>query len=160
MKQTETVFDAVECFICTKHRLGSNAQGGIMYEDEYVYVGHRHTLGGPSVYRGWMIVETKRHVADLGELDDDEAASIGVTVNRVARALRSAGAEHVYAFVLGDAVPHLHVHLAPRYADTPREYWGPHLDEWPDAPRVDAGAIPQVVTDLRDLFDAPPTPRP
>ncbi|HYN33309.1 MAG TPA: HIT family protein [Ilumatobacteraceae bacterium] len=116
--------DAVECFICSKHQQGNDAQGGILYEDELVYVGHLHTMGAPSVYRGWLIVETKRHVADLGDLGDDEAAAIGVTVNRVSRVLRSAGAEHVYAFVLGDAVPHLHVHLAPRYADTPREYWG------------------------------------
>ena len=152
MEQTEAVLDPEVCFICAKHQRGDRAQGGILYEDDLIYVGHRHTLGRPSAYRGWLIVETKRHVAELGELDDDEAASIGVTVNRFARALRSAGAEHVYAFVLGDAVPHLHVHLAPRYPGTPREYWGTRLDEWPDAPRVDPAAMAEFVSDLREVL--------
>ena len=34
-------------------------------------------------------------------------------------------------------VPHLHVHLAPRYPGTPRDYWGSRLRDWPDAPQVD-----------------------
>lgn len=152
VEQTEAMPDPQECFICAKHQEGDEAQGGILYEDDLVYVGHRHTTSKPSAYRGWLIVETKRHVADLGDLDDNEAASIGLTVNRVARALRAFGAEHVYAFVFGDAVPHLHVHLAPRYPDTPREYWGTRLDEWPDAPQVDPAAMTAVVTNLRRLL--------
>ncbi len=84
VKQTETMSDPVDCFICIRHQQGNDAQGGILYEDDFVYVGHLPTMGRPSAYRGWLIVETKRHVADLGELDDDETASIGVTVNRVA----------------------------------------------------------------------------
>ncbi len=36
---------------------------------------------------------------------------------RVSRALKErVGAEHVDAFVLGDAVPQLHVHVVPRYS--------------------------------------------
>jgi histidine triad (HIT) family protein len=43
---------------------------------------------------------------------------------RASRALReAAGAEHVYAQVIGDRVPHLHVHLLPRYPGTPEDYW-------------------------------------
>jgi hypothetical protein len=32
-------------------------------------------------------------------------------------------------------VPHLHVWLAPRYAGTPREFWGMRLAEWPGPPK-------------------------
>ena len=28
----------------------------------------------------------------------------------------------------------MHIHLVPRYPGAPREYWGVHVDEWPDAP--------------------------
>ncbi len=95
------------------------------------------------------MVETKRHIAGLGDLTDDEAAAIGRLLNRVARVQKEiGGAEHVYAFVYGGGVPHLHVHLAPRYPGTPRQYWGTHLTEWPDAPRVDEAEMRQLVSSL------------
>lgn len=52
---------------------------------------------------------------------------------RLSRALVGIGAEHVYALVLGHHVAHLHLHLLPRYPNTPREYWWPRIDEWPAA---------------------------
>ena len=129
--------DSVGCFVCDKHRLGPAAEGGVLYEDELVYAGHVHAMGRPTAYRGYLIVEPKRHARGLGDLTDDEASAVGRLTNRLARLLKEdMGAEHVYAFVLGDGVPHLHVHVAPRYPGTPREYWGPGLNDWPQAPRV------------------------
>ncbi len=52
-----------------------------------------------------------------------------------------AGADHVYAAVLGNRASHLHVHLLARYPGTPREFWGLNADEWPGAGR---GSEPQV----------------
>jgi len=37
-------------------------------------------------------------------------------------------------FILGDGVPHVHVHVIGRYPGAPREYRGPGVDEWPDCP--------------------------
>jgi len=48
----------------------------------------------------------------------------------------------VYTFVIGDGVPHFHMHVVPRYPGAPREYWGVHVDEWPGAPR---GGPPEIV---------------
>ena len=138
------------CFICEKQAQGDAAEGGVLYEDDLVYVGHLHTMGKPGAYRGYLMVETKRHAPGLGDLTDHEAAAVGRMMNRASRALREcAGAEHVYAFVYGGGVPHLHVHLAPRYPDTPREYWGPKLREWPNAPTVDPDSMRGLVDDLR-----------
>ena len=138
------------CFVCEKHAQGDAAERGVLYQDDLVYAGHLHTMGGPPVYRGYLMVETKRHVAGLGDLLDDEAAAVGRLVNRAARALKEcAGSEHVFAFVYGTGVPHLHVHLAPCYPDTPREFWGPRIREWPDAPTVDPVSMRQLVADLR-----------
>jgi histidine triad (HIT) family protein len=139
------------CFICDKHAEGGTAEGGVLYEDDLVYVGHLHTMGSPTVYRGYLMVETKRHVAGLGELSDDEAAAVGRLVNRASRALRNgAGADHVFAYVYGTGIPHLHVHLAPRYPETPREFWGPSIREWPEAPMVDPISMRRLVEELRE----------
>jgi histidine triad (HIT) family protein len=86
----------------------------------------------------------------LGDLTDREAGALGLLVNRLARALKDvAEAEHVYSFVLGDGLAHLHFVLAPRYAGTPREYWGVRLREWPDAPRVGEDEMRSLVARLR-----------
>ena len=129
------------CFICTKHAQGDAAPGGVIYDDGVAYAGHAHPLQGSDVYLGFLAVEPKRHAARLGDLNDEESQRIGWLTNRLARALREvAGAEHVYSFVFGDgpAGSHLHVMLMPRYAGTPREYWGlgaVRLREWRDGPR-------------------------
>ena len=67
------------------------------------------------------MIDIKRHVSGLAELQDDESAAVGRMLTRVSRALKACiGAEHIYSFVLGDHVPHLHIHLIPRYPNTPR----------------------------------------
>ena len=135
-----------DCFICRKHRGEVSLPGGAIYEDALVYAGHAQIREGQTVaYLGYLMVEPKRHVPGLPDLTDIEAQALGLLVARVSRALEaSAGAKHVYAFVLGDLVPHLHVHMVPRYPNAPREYWGVHVDEWPNAPH----GGPREITDL------------
>jgi diadenosine tetraphosphate (Ap4A) HIT family hydrolase len=80
-------------------------------------------------------------------------AAIGRLVNDLAAALEaSEHAEHVYSFVLGDDVEHLHVHVIARYAGAPREYWAGRLHRWPDAPRGDAVAITALSDRVRDAL--------
>ncbi len=86
----------------------------------------------------------------MGDLTDAEASTLGVLVNDLARVLKVAeGAEHVYSFVLGHVVPHLHIHVVPRYPGAPRDYWGVRVDEWPDAPRGGVSEITAVCDRLR-----------
>ena len=125
--------------------------GGAIYEDNLVYVGHAQMREGQSTaYLGYLMVETKRHVRSLADLTDTEAQALGLLVARLSRALKaSEGAEHVYAFVLGDHVQHLHIHVVPRYPGAPRKYWGLHVDEWPDAPRGGPSEIESLCARLR-----------
>src|SRR4051812_47981133 len=133
-----------DCFICRKHASGDALGCGVIYEDELVFASHAIPGDDGSAYLGHVFVETRRHVAGLGQLLDAEAAAVGVLVNDVAAALRTSEAgEHVYSHVYGDGVPHLHVHLQARYPDTPRAFWPRRdgnaiivaLSDWPEAPR-------------------------
>ena len=86
---------------------------------------------------------------------------MGWWCTQASRALReAAGAEHVYAAVIGDQTPHLHVHLLPRYPETPREYWWDRVDEWPDARRGAQPEITELVASLRDYLAAAAQPCP
>ena len=54
------------------------------------------------------------------------------------------------------AVPHVHIHVIGRYPGAPREYWGPKVDEWPDAPKGDETAIAALAERIRAWFKANP----
>jgi histidine triad (HIT) family protein len=140
-----------DCFVCRKHRGEIPVPGGAIYEGELVYASH--VLAPPdsgSFYLGYLIAETKRHAPGLADLTDQEAQAIGLLVTRLSRALKQeVGAEHVYSFVLGDAVPHLHVHVVPRYPGAPREYWGVRVDAWPEAPRGGPREVEDLCARLR-----------
>ena len=84
-----------------------------------------HALADPSPLRGWLVLTSERHARALYDLDEVEAAALGPLAARVMRAQRSVlGAEHVYAFAIGDVLRHFHLHLVPRYADTPERLRG------------------------------------
>ena len=142
---------STECFVCRKHRGEVLIPGGIIYEDDLVYGGHAQIREGESTaYLGYLMVETKRHVAGLADLTDIEAQTLGLVVARLSRALKAEKhVEHVYAFVLGDDVAHLHVHVVPRYRGAPHKYRGVRVDEWPDAPRGGPKEIEAICARLR-----------
>jgi histidine triad (HIT) family protein len=151
--------DSAECFVCRKHRdRGSLMPGGPIAEDDLVLVSHiaaRDTAGheGTHAYLGHLFVEPRRHAPGLADLTDAEARSVGSWSALASKALRdAAGAEHVYAAVIGDAVPHLHVHLLPRFPGTPREYWWTRVDEWPEACRGGTAEIAAFVRELRSYL--------
>jgi histidine triad (HIT) family protein len=85
-----------------------------------------HAIAASSPVRGWLVLTAERHIRGLYDLDDAEAARFGSLAARIQRAQREAlGAEHVYAALFAESVRHLHVHLIPRYADTPERLRGP-----------------------------------
>ena len=144
-----------KCFICQKHSGEISVPGGAVYEDDLVFVGHRFPFppGTPpeNVYLGYFFVEPKRHVDSLADLTEAEAKQIGWITTRLGSALKtSEQAEHIYLFVLGQHGRHLHYHVVPRYQNTPRDYWGIHVDEWPDAPRGNGHDIEAVCTRIRN----------
>ncbi|EAU68354.1 HIT family hydrolase [Stigmatella aurantiaca DW4/3-1] len=84
-----------------------------------------HGVAAPSALPGWLVISSERHVRAWYELDDEGARELGPLAARVMRAQREVlGAEHAYAFAIGDVLRHFHLHLVPRFAQTPRRLWG------------------------------------
>jgi len=66
---------------------------------------------------GFAYLEPKRHIAFVTDLDRDEAQTFGAVLAASTRVLKEeTGADILYAYIFGDSVPHLHVHLAPHRA--------------------------------------------
>jgi len=139
------------CFVCRKHKGLEHVPGGAVFEDDLVYSGHAWSVEeGKTPYLGGFIVEPKRHLPTWAELTDEEAERIGRVIRDVSRALKDVlNAEHVYVFVIGHHVPHLHVWVVPRYPETPHEYRGTDVFEWPGRPDGTQAAVVQLCERMR-----------
>ena len=145
------------CFICDKHAGNIQTAGVTIYEDEYVFVGHIDRNGSPN-YLGHIMIDLKRHAPTLGDMNVEEAKAFGVMMARISKALMaSENAEHIYSFVSGNAVPHLHMHLVARYPNTPKEYWGPsEVYDWEHAPMGDNQAVIELCQRLKTYLEEHP----
>ena len=96
---------------------------------------------------GHTLVVPRRHIPDIWELPEADAACLSRTVLRVATALRAAVTPDGLNIIQSNGVaatqtvPHLHVHLVPRWA---ADAMGPI---WPANP---PSHPPQVLDNLRD----------
>jgi diadenosine tetraphosphate (Ap4A) HIT family hydrolase len=82
-------------------------------------------------YRGRCIVAYNGHVNELYELPEAELARFTQDVARAAQAIRTAmGAAKINYGAYSDKLPHLHVHLVPKYVDGPA--WGTTFTMMPE----------------------------
>ncbi len=110
------------CIACDVVRGARRTPGGILHREGGLVL---HALADPSPLRGWLVLTSERHARAWPDLDGAALAALGPLAARAMAAQRTAlGAEHVYAFSIGDAVRHFHLHLVPRYADTPERLRG------------------------------------
>ncbi|WP_242346002.1 HIT family protein [Anaeromyxobacter terrae] len=106
-----------QCIGCAIARGLHRVPGGILRREGGFVL---HALADPSPLRGWLVLTSERHARAWYDLPQDELAAIGPLAARVMAAQREAlGAEHVYAFAIGDVLRHFHLHLVPRFAETP-----------------------------------------
>jgi diadenosine tetraphosphate (Ap4A) HIT family hydrolase len=110
-------FDGTACSMCAAGRPDEDEYGVRIlagrYSDAY--------LQRAAVQRGYTLVIWRgRHVVEPTELSAQEAGGYWLEVLEVARALQ----QHYRPLkmnyeTLGNAVPHLHTHLVPRYVEDP-----------------------------------------
>lgn len=110
------------CLACRIVRDAHRPPGGVIWRLGGLAV---HALADPTPLPGWLVVTSERHARAWYDLEAGELAALGEVAARVMRAQQAAlGAEHVYAFAIGDLLHHFHLHLVPRYADTPARLRG------------------------------------
>lgn len=111
-----------ECLGCRVVTQSQSVPGGVLWRREGLVL---HAVAAPSPLQGWLVITSERHVRGLYDLNAQELQALGPLMGAVMNAQREAlGAEHVYAFAIGDVLRHFHLHLVPRFADTPERLRG------------------------------------
>lgn len=125
------------CLACDLVRGARTVPGGVLLREGGFVL---HAVADRSPLRGWLVLTSERHARAWYDLTPGESSALGPLAARVMAAQRAAlGAQHVYAFAIGDLLPHFHLHLVPRFADTPdrlrgrRCFEGAPADLLPDA---------------------------
>jgi diadenosine tetraphosphate (Ap4A) HIT family hydrolase len=125
-----------ECFICRKHEEFKTREDYWVYDDEYIRICHWMPKDNEKMYLGYYFIESKRHFRSIADASEEEAMVVGRLLKALSKTLQDTlETEHVYTFIIGDNVKHFHAHVVTRYKDAPREYWGPNVDNWPQAPK-------------------------
>jgi len=123
--------------------------GGVLVREGGFVV---HAVDGPTPVAGWVVVTPEAHVRAVHDLDDAAHARLFALAHRVARAQRDAlGAEHGYVAAFGEVLRHAHLHVVPRYADTPERWRGPRVFQ---AQADDARPLAEVEAAARALAAA------
>ncbi|MGZ4132247.1 MAG: HIT family protein [Actinomycetota bacterium] len=124
------VRSGVGCAMCAEGRPDETAHGVRFFQGEVVDAYLRRT----AIQRGLSVAIWRgRHVAEPTELTDDEATRFWRELLTVGRAIEAVMQPvKVNYNLLGNALPHLHAHVVPRYTDDPRPGWPfPFPDEDP-----------------------------
>jgi histidine triad (HIT) family protein len=142
--------------ICQEQRGEVELPGGPLLVDDVVFAFHAPPIDeNPRPYLGHVLLTPRRHAPGLDDLTDEEGAAIGVAMPTVARALREAvDPERIYSMVVGHHVPHLHIHLFPRYRGTPEGVSWLETLGWEGSPRGGPAEIAELVERLRARLEA------
>ncbi|MEZ5174729.1 MAG: hypothetical protein R2823_00790 [Acidimicrobiia bacterium] len=101
---------ADDCALCA----GSAMDEALMRTEVWSDSLWRLTTAEYTEVAGFSYLEPRRHIADITELDGDEATTLGPTIAAASKAIKEAtGGELVYVYVFGNGIDHLHIHLAP-----------------------------------------------
>lgn len=115
--------------------LSRELPAALVYEDELTFA----FMDAGQLNPGHILVATRQQAETLLDVDEDTAAALFRTVHRVARAVQAAFQPEGITILQANkpagwqTVPHLHVHVVPRYRDDgvglvwPRK--NPPLDE-------------------------------
>lgn len=134
-----------DCIICQKHKNFEASTGEPIIERGGWVLTHFPFVDGQKATKGYLLIETQRHIENLTDMNAQEAASLGELICEGSQLMKfRMNAEHVYVFRINDKVGHLHFHLVPRYADTPKEFWGFKISDYPGAQKISLAEIHEV----------------
>ena len=137
----------VDCLFCAIVSGERDVAWVLDTSDVVAFLDHR------PVFKGHVLLVTRRHVDTLTDLPDDMLAPLFTATRRVAAAVREGlGAQGSFVAmnnVVSQSVPHLHVHVVPRTkGDGLRGFF------WPRTTYADDAEVQTYAYRLRQALDA------
>lgn len=127
--------------------------GGVLWRGDGLVA---HAVDGPTPLLGWAVVTPEAHVRSVFDLPPDVATRLYALAHRVHAAQRAAlGAAHGYVAAFGEVLLHAHVHVIPRYADTPADLRGPKAFLAPPAAHRPADEVAAAARALARALGTP-----
>lgn len=114
-----------------------------IYADDLWTVNLRLGSPPPRLVAGWAVLQPRRHVRNLSQLNREEQESLGQVLSRCESAMQEAlGATRMYVCLFAESDEfHLHFHLIPRYDELPKGLVGPAVFQ------IDVGDADRVTAD-------------
>lgn len=128
--QWSQLCSGVDCPLCDRARLEVPGERTIVAELASGVV----VLRNDADFRGYCMLVLRRHRVELFDLPAGERREFIEDASRLARAIQECcGPAKLNYAMLGNEVPHLHLHIIPRYPDD--GWWGRSPWARPDAQR-------------------------
>ena len=146
------------CDVCKINAGEEPIEGGVIFQNDLWLIRH---MPEPYGLPGWMMLHTQRHVPGPADFNDEEAANFGPALRHFQRVqLEVTGALRIYTAGFGESSPHIHIHMAPRYADHPDDAlaWGVANLMGGRIP-VDPQEVERITVAYREALAANPPPR-
>ena len=139
------------CLICERVALAKEGRNPhVIAEMDYSYF----VVGDHQFHEGYALVLLKEHIREPFELSPDVQREHFREVMRAAEALNTTFQPRKLNFsCYGNAEPHVHWHIVPRYEDDPH----PGKDPWQDIARfgertITADQAREIATEIRGNF--------
>lgn len=110
---------------------------------------------------GWLVLVARRHIAALDEMQDAEAAELGILLQQVSLALKAiVGCSKTYVLQFAEAPghAHVHVHVVPRMDDQPLSRRGVGIMMYlgvPEAERVPEDEMNRIAAEVQRFLQRP-----
>lgn len=99
---------------------------------------------GP-VNKGHVLVIPKKHYRWVWDIEQSEVESLMPKVQKLAKAVQKAtSCDFVVMTVIGNEVPHAHIHLIPKYEDDGLKFW--------PQKKYDAGEMAQFAANIQEAL--------
>ena len=142
-KHWDQLVSGEACPICLQGR-----PHGVVIELEGCYL----TVDRQARVKGYCCLVSKRHAAEVHELSEDEAGALMRDLRRVSAAVKQiTGAVKMNQEIHGNTIPHLHVHVIPRYRGDELEEKGKTLGTLEGVPWSTSDSE-RFVAELRDAL--------
>ena len=108
------------CELVARRDAGNAPLWDCIHRTQFWDVVHSYNTALP----GWLVLVARRHIEAIDELTDEEAAELGILLQRTSLALKEiTGCAKTYVMQFAEMAehPHVHFHVVPRMANLPEE---------------------------------------